>query len=135
MARPARRTERFDLRKSVAIVLLAFALFGGAVQRLVHELAVPHRLCRVHGSIEHGVEVESLAPRAAESDGPRYRGDPVRHEECDLPPLARTETALVLAESFSVVAPLVPCGTSFVPAALPPPSVLHLEAPSRSPPA
>jgi len=118
-----------------AFVVWVIAFFGSTFAAGTHWLAVPHRLCEVHGTIEHGRAIEVAIPIGPITPGPRVRPLDAPHEECDLGPLARTEGVVpasieqrgqfVAEECGRVVAPDAPVLS--VP--------LFLLAPSRSPPA
>ena len=122
-------------RASVLVLLLVF--LGGALARTTHDITVPHRLCQVHGTIEHGLAaVRDVADRPAQDDGPWYRPNPGPHEECELAPFTRPEkSALPLSDCRLGLAVLEPRGAIFVPAVLAPRIAVYLQAPSRSPPA
>ncbi len=95
-------------RAGVLLVLLLAAAVSLA--KTAHWLSVPHRLCEVHGVLEHGVADgrDSSSPASASSPapgGPHYQSTPSEHEDCECGPLARAEGAL-LTEPPRVSAPL-----------------------------
>jgi len=137
MARRAPELSPVRRRWVLACVLLA--LLGGTLARFAHQITVPHRLCQVHGTIEHGLDdgpaSRAELARGPDAGGPKVRPVPGAHEECEFATFARTEHALVLAAPRVVLARLEPCAKAFFAAELPPESARYRWAPSRAPPA
>src|SRR5262245_12780087 len=77
-----------------AFVAWVVAFLGRTFAAGPHWMAVPHRLCEVHGTIEHGRASEVASAPAPPLHGPRIRPLDGHHEECELGPLARTECVL-----------------------------------------
>lgn len=130
------------MRRSAHVLLLLFFL-GGTLARTLHQITVPHRLCQVHGTIEHGLDTELLArgsaeecqPELSQDEGTHRRPDPAAHEECEVACFTRTENALPLQVQRTSALLLEPNGPHFVRQFLAPRTALYRQAPSRSPPA
>ena len=88
------RAQRARSVPSWQLCLLLLLCTGSTLARAVHWLAVPHRLCRVHGTLEHGSDaLESDAPLvASDPELPAYRAEGRAHDECPLGPQARIES-------------------------------------------
>ena len=126
---------RFGRDGRWAFLALVLAFLGSTFAGGAHWLTVPHRLCEVHGTIEHGLARESSTPANPRPDAPVVRESEQPHDECTLGPLARMEAvppAHVEARGQFVAEE---CGRVFVQAAPAPSVPLVLLAPSRSPPA
>lgn len=119
---------------------------GGTLARTVHQSAVPHRLCEVHGTLEHAPEPGSARDSHVEhspevslvgstDEGTPYRPDSEPHEECEVESLTRTGNGPRLEAASASVLLLEPNGTNFVRQTPAPRTAIHREAPSRSPPA
>jgi hypothetical protein len=139
------RTKRFlELDRvggRTAFLAFVLAFLGSAFAAGAHWIAVPHRVCDVHGTIEHGSEdvrdlagqADALAARAHE--GPIVRASGDEHEECSLGACARREALLpVHVDTAGRILP-DPVGRVFVASDATPSVPLLLQAPSRSPPA
>lgn len=116
-------------------LVLGLAYLSTTFAAGTHWLAVPHRLCEVHGTIEHGRAAEPGHAAEPVPAGPLVKAGEREHHECLLGPCARTE-AVLLAHA-EARAPFVAAdrGRVHVPAAPSSSVPLLLLAPSRSPPA
>lgn len=116
-------------------VLLLLVLVGSSLARTAHWLAVPHRLCEVHGTLEHGLAADGVASARAGADGPSYRQRVKEHDECTFGPLGRTEVAPLPAAPHLSGVELPSRPEVFVPPEPAPSVPLLFLAPKRSPPA
>ena len=117
------------------LVALLLAFLGSTFAAGAHWLSVPHRLCEVHGTIEHGLASDAMAPADPRPDVPFVRELEQPHDECALGPVARMEAVLLAHFEARGVFVAEECGRVFVPAAPAASVPLLLLAPSRSPPA
>jgi hypothetical protein len=117
-----------------AIVALALAFLGSTFAAGAHWLAVPHRVCEIHGTIEHGRASEAATPAELPATGPIVGAAEQPHERCELGPVARTEAVLPPAPVSCVHVLAESRGRVFLPADPAPSVPLLLLAPSRSPP-
>jgi len=129
------KRRRGSAFRGLPLALVALALLAAGIVRTAHEILVPHRVCQVHGTLEHGSASVAAADEAVRDGLPRLAPWAAAHEECELAPFTRTEPLLAPAPQPGLDlrlearrAPLPPC----VP---PPRSALFRRSPSRSPPA
>jgi hypothetical protein len=120
-----------------ALLALLFATLGSSLARVAHFIAVPHRLCEIHGTIEHGADplVQGNEPAGLPEAGhPRVVAGDAPHEECGFGPCARVEALPSVTAEIQVR--LVPeRRTRVLVPDEPDPSIPILRlAPSRSPP-
>jgi len=127
------RTRPFSLRWAFVALVLAF--LGSTFAAGTHWLSVPHRLCEVHGTIEHGLASEATPPESTPPAGPIVREGVPPHDECALGPYTRAEMALLAHVEGRGLFVAEPCGRAFVSATAVASVPLFLLAPSRSPPA
>lgn len=122
-----------------AYLALVLAFLGSTFAAGTHWLSVPHRLCEVHGTLEHGFggEIGSgpLSPAPLPDGTPVVTGEGQSHEECELGPCARTEALLLPRTGEQGRFTGEERGRTFVPQHASPSVPLLLLAPSRSPPA
>jgi hypothetical protein len=127
--------------RPLGLALLALAYLLGTFAEATHWLTTAHRLCEVHGTLEHVADAEELGASGAVAqasptpEGPVLVPEPGAHDTCEVSDLAApTPVPLDLD-----VPPSIP--PTRVAAVAPPPSVplpsgpRHGLAPSRSPPA
>lgn len=74
-----------------SFLALVLAFLGSTFAVGTHWLSVPHRLCAVHGTIEHGPERDVAPLPEAPPAGPIVRELERGHDECTLGPCARME--------------------------------------------
>jgi len=127
--------RRLGPSQGLPMGLLCLALLLGALLRSAHEIAVPHRVCELHGTLEHGTLLHDGDEAAGDSAGVRFRPASTPHEECELAAFTRHEEAVrpeappavdrIGGARLAVHAPRVP----------PPARPLFGRAPARSPPA
>ena len=131
-----RNSGRWSARDGLwAYFAFVLAFLGSTFAAGTHWLTVPHRLCEVHGTIEHGLATEAKRPAVPRAAGPIVREGERPHEECALGPFARMEAlppAHVAQRGLFVAEE---CGRVLVPEAPAASVPLFLLAPSRSPPA
>lgn len=137
------RTSRFlevsRVGGPATFLVFLLAYLGSAFAAGAHSISIPHRLCDVHGTIEHGT-ADSVATTAADAHGPIASGPIVRandvaHHECSLGACARTEAALV-PDTLALTSVLdEPRVLVRAPTEARPSVPLLFLAPSRSPPA
>lgn len=144
MTRPSPRMTIVGMRKSAwfsardgrwAFLVLGLAFLGSTVAAGAHWLSVPHRLCEVHGTIEHGLATDPDRPASPAPAGPIVRELERVHDECALGPCARTDAVLPARAQVRALFLAEECGSVVVPAAPASSVPLFLLAPSRSPPA
>lgn len=126
-------TSRSDRAQRRTLLLVLLLLVGSLGARALHWIATPHRLCEVHGTLEHELVAAQESAPATPASGPVYRPEGRAHEECALGPFLRGEV-LPLAETRCVAsfARVVRVGER-PPERLPEQTRFGL-APSRSPP-
>lgn len=130
-----RKSVRFsELDGRWAFLALVLAFLGSTFAAGTHWLSVPHRLCEVHGTIEHGLAGDAHLPASPIPAGPIVREVERSHDECGLGPSARTEAMLLARAEEHGRFVAEDCGRVLVPAAPAPSLQLFLLAPSRSPP-
>lgn len=118
------------------LALLALAYLAGTFGDALHWLTTAHRLCEVHGRVEH-VGDEGLAAHH-EADpvpsGPIVRADAGEHEGCGLEAFA-SETVVPFDLHGDEALPLAPSnGRACAPRSVVPGEPRFALAPSRSPP-
>ena len=134
MAAVTRHRNRACLRASRTVLLVLLLFVSSLALSAAHRILTPHRMCEVHGTLEHDtLAAQEAAPESAPT-GPVYRSQGRTHEECELGPCLRSE-AVQLHE-----ARLVSVSSRCESPAVLPAEVLAEEArfrlaPSRSPPA
>ena len=128
--KPGRRAW-LDGRWTFLVVGLAYLCTTFAAG--THWLSVPHRLCEVHGTIEHGLAIDRT-PVCPTPAAPILRETERAHEECTLGPYTRTEAVLLAEAQEHGLFLAERLGCVFVPDAPTPSVPLFLLAPSRSPP-
>lgn len=121
------------------LALVALLFLGSVLSSSAHWLATPHRLCSLHGAVEHGLvhgtptDAESTTARTR--TGPAYRSGGHAHEDCPFAPWARSEVlplpALPVEAGRLLGAPRLADRVRGEPL---PEQALYLLAPSRSPP-
>jgi hypothetical protein len=126
------RTRPFSLRWTLVALVLAF--LGSTFAASAHWLSVPHRLCEVHGTIEHGLAPEPTPPENPLPRGPVAREPAPAHDGCSVGPYARIEAIPPAHDEGHGLLVAEPRGRAFVPAAPVASVPLLLLAPSRSPP-
>jgi len=130
MDRQARTRRTRDRALLLALLVLASWLAGAA-----HSVAIPHRMCEVHGTIEHGRWAKAAVPASRPLGPALENAGEATHEECSVGPFTRTEILPLPQCAAEVGVCLAPAGRSplvrFDP--IPDPA-LFLLAPSRSPP-
>ena len=134
IARDARRAcvRWSDVRWSLLAFVLAFS--GSTFAAGAHWLTVPHRVCEVHGTIEHGLVSDASVPADPSPDAPVARETEPPHDECTLGPLARMDALPPAHVEVRGQFVAEECGRAFVPAVPTAAVPLFLLAPSRSPP-
>ena len=131
-----KRLRRAWRRGRCAQLLVVLLFAAGVLVSAAHRVTTPHRLCEVHGRLEHADDGAHELPTDGDPTGPAYGNEASMHEECHLGPFARTEVALLLPPDPVDSIELRPAGLAALPRAEPRPvSALFLLAPSRSPPA
>ena len=127
-----RRFDRASARRRRSLLLVLLLLVSSLGARALHWLATPHRMCEIHGTLEHDV---AAAPDSAPETptGPVYRPEGRSHEECSLGPCLRGE-ALPLQETRLVASFPHSESAALLPDAPPPEQARYRLAPSRSPP-
>jgi hypothetical protein len=126
-----RKTSRWTPRAGRwACIALVLAFLGRTFAAGTHWLTVPHHLCEVHNTIEHGV-ASAADPRSA---GPIFRETERPHDECAFGPFARTEVVPLAQVERRGVFVAEERGRVFLPTAPAASVPLLLLAPSRSPP-
>lgn len=135
--------EAIHRRRTWTLGLVALLFLGSVLSSSAHWIATPHRLCSLHGALEHGTlgHEEHGAPAdsgdaSAHQDvrEPVYRSGGHGHEECPFSPWARTEILPLpdlASEAGWLARARVPVWVRVDPL---PDRPLHLLAPSRSPP-
>jgi hypothetical protein len=131
MRKPTRSRTR-DGRWAFVVFVLAF--LGCTFAAGTHWLTVPHRLCEVHGTVEHGLASDARGPATPCPAGPVVRERERPHDECMLGPLARTEAIPLPHVELRGGFVAEECGRVPVPAAPAASVPRFLLAPSRSPP-
>ena len=123
-----RHSERARRRTLLLVLLL---LLGSLGARALHWIATPHRMCEIHGTVEH----ETLTAQDSEGPpaGPAYRSAGRTHEECSLGPCLRSE-ALALQDTRVTEAFRQRESAAQLPHEPLPERTRHGLAPSRSPP-
>ena len=122
-------------RRGAACLVMLLLCLGGALANASHQLAVPHRVCQVHGRIEHGLAEAPAAAGPGREAGPLVERKATPHEECGFAPFTRPEPALAPVAQSGFVVLLEPRAANPPQPDLPARSELYLWAPSRSPPA
>jgi hypothetical protein len=115
------------------ILVLGLAFVCSTFATGTHWLTVPHHLCEIHGTIEHGLAL-APAPVAPTPAAPIVRGNEREHEECALGPYTPTEAVLLGEAQGHGLFLAERVGYVFAPTAPTPSVPLFLLAPSRSPP-
>ena len=137
------RTSRFlevsRIGGPATFLVFLLAYLGSAFGAGAHSISIPHRLCELHGTIEHGPADAGVATPAPSrhtppSSGPIVRASEGAHHECSLGACARTEAALVPDQPAPARVLGEPRVVALVPAEATPSTPLLLLAPSRSPP-
>ena len=135
------RTQRFLEPRRIgghfAFLAFVLAFLGSAFAAGAHWLSVPHRLCEVHGTIEHGRPEPAAAPtkHAPVPAGPIVRAGDGTHDECSLGICARMESVLPAHVEVPLGFLAEPRGRVIVASDAAPSVPLLRLAPSRSPPA
>lgn len=130
---PLRRAHR--RRRAVVLALVALLFLGSLFSGSAHWLMTPHRLCTVHGAVEHGPAGDHELTAARAPEGPAYSAEKGSHEDCPLGPWARTEVLPLPDLAREAVGP--PSADTFVLRGRrdPIPDTVRFRlAPSRSPP-
>jgi len=130
-------------RGRLTLIAVGLALLSAWILQTAHWIAVPHRVCEVHGALEHGLAAEvSATPPGERARAPgsgarveaTYAASTARHEGCALGPFDHREALLPLVAARSFEPALEGRATAERPRDAQHSVPLLALAPSRSPP-
>jgi hypothetical protein len=99
------------LRSWLGLLALLVLATGGPTFRAIHGILVPHRVCEVHGAVEHASDEPgdlhaSVGPETADERAPALSvtTPDAAHAACSFSDLARVEPGLVVPAAVEIAA-------------------------------